>query len=169
MNKIGSALPLPSSTAGREAEPGRTLRRGVLLLAAIATAGTAAELATERHWRNPIQLIPWVALGVLAIALTLLATRPDRRRVLLVRVLAVAVALTTVLGIFEHIKHNLNVGGYDAVYGASWSSLPFAHQLWYAATKTVGSAPPLAAGVLAQAALLTILATWRHPAARTDT
>jgi hypothetical protein len=160
--------PTAGPQVGREAEPGRILRRGVLVLAAVAAAGTAIELATERHWNTPTQLIPWVALGVLAVALALLVARPDHQRVRLARLLAAAVVLTSVYGVLEHIETNLDAGVLDGVYGGRWAALPFVQQLWYAATRTVGPAPPLAAGVLAQAALLTLLATWRHPAPRSD-
>jgi hypothetical protein len=39
---------------------------------------------------------------------------------------------------------------------------------WAALSKTVGPAPPIAPGVLAQASLALLLSTIRHPALRTD-
>ena len=42
------------------------LRRGLVALAGIATAGTAVELAMLRHWDGVAQKIPWVALALLA-------------------------------------------------------------------------------------------------------
>jgi hypothetical protein len=144
------------------------LRAGVLALGAVATAGTAVELATERHWNSAVQLVPWCALVVLAIALGLLAVRPNRRAVTVARVLGVLVVLTAIVGIAEHVQANLDAGILNGAYSATWQSLPLTTKLWLAATKTVGPAPPLAPGVLAQAALLTLLATWRHPALSTQ-
>jgi hypothetical protein len=156
---VSSAL-----TRLRRAAPSDLLRTGVLALAAVALAGTAVELATERHWNTALQLVPWAALGVLAVAQALLAVRPGRLAVRGARGLALLVIVTSLFGIVEHVRTNIEAGVLDATYGNTWDTLSIWAQLWYAATKTVGPAPPLAAGVLAQAALLTLLAAWRHPA-----
>lgn len=148
----------------RTTDTAATLRAGVLVLAAAATAGTAIELATERHWNGAVQLIPWFALAALVAAWALTAWRPRRASLGAARVLAAVVLLTSLYGIWEHIESNLNAGWLDAVYAAGWQSLGNGTRWWYAITKTVGAAPPLAPGILAQAALLVLLATWRHPA-----
>lgn len=145
-------------------DPAAALRAGVLALAGVATVGTAVELATERHWRSTVQLVPWAALAVLTVAVILLAVRPNRRAVQLARVLAAVVVLTSVVGVIEHLQANLDAGVLDARYAAGWDALSVLTKLWYAVTKTVGPAPPLAPGVLAQAGLISLLATWRHPA-----
>jgi len=44
------------------------VRRGLYALTVIGILATAFELATVRHWLDIEQLIPWVALVVLAIA-----------------------------------------------------------------------------------------------------
>jgi hypothetical protein len=139
------------------------MRAGVLALAVVASCGTAVELATERHWNSTLQLVPWAALGVLALAQGLIAVRPGQMAVRVARILAVLVVLTSIFGIVEHVQANLDTGALNATYADTWDRLSIWTQLWYAATKTVGPAPPLAPGVLAQAGLLTLLATWRHP------
>ena len=148
----------------RRAEPVTVMRAGMLALAVVACCGTAVELATERHWNSTLQLVPWAALGVLALAQGLIAVRPGRMAIRVARILAVLVVLTSIFGIVEHVQANLDAGVLNATYADAWDRLSIWAQLWYAATKTVGPAPPLAAGVLAQAGLLTLLATWRHPA-----
>ncbi|GAA3254760.1 hypothetical protein GCM10020216_090730 [Nonomuraea helvata] len=41
-----------------------------------------------------------------------------------------------------------------------WEALPAVTRWWYALTKTMGPAPPLAPGMLAQSALMLLLATF---------
>jgi len=53
-------------------------------------------------------------------------------------------------------------------YADTWDSRPAVEQLWLAATGTVGPAPPLAPGVLAEIGLALFLASLRHPALRTS-
>ncbi|TMR22401.1 hypothetical protein ETD86_11750 [Nonomuraea turkmeniaca] len=132
-----------------------SLRFGLLALVAIGIAGATFELAFERHWESPTQLIPWAALGVLTLALILLAFGGSPRTVTVVRVLALVVLLTAAYGGFVHVSVNYGAGGSDS----EWSTLSPLTQWWYAATKTVGFAPPLAPGMLAQSALMLLLAS----------
>ncbi|GAA1388000.1 hypothetical protein [Catellatospora chokoriensis] len=148
----------------RTTDTATNLRAGVLVLAAVAIAGTAVELATERHWNGVVQLVPWFALAALAASWVLTAWRPRPASLSAARVLAALVLLASLYGIWEHLESNLNAGWLDAVYSAGWESLSAGTRWWYAITKTVGAAPPLAPGILAQAALLVMLSTWRHPA-----
>ncbi|MGW0802665.1 hypothetical protein [Nonomuraea sp. NPDC002799] len=136
------------------------LRLGLLALVAIGIMGAAAELAFERHWQSPVQLIPWVALVLLAAGLVLLLAAP--RAITVVRVLAAVVLLASVYGVFMHVSVNHGSGAFDP----AWDTLSPLTQWWYALTKSVGSAPPLAPGMLAQAALLLLLTSTmkRQPA-----
>ena len=59
---------------------------------------------------------------------------------------------------------NYEAGPLDQRYTATWESLPAAARWWAAASMTVGPAPPIAPGVLGQAALALLLSTARHPA-----
>ncbi|GAA5162364.1 hypothetical protein GCM10023321_47850 [Pseudonocardia eucalypti] len=133
-------------------------RRGLLLLTALGIGATAFELATERHWNGLAQLIPWVTLGVLALGVALAALAGERGT-LTVRVLASVVLVASVYGIFEHASANHASGPLDQAHAEVWDTLPAVTQWWYAVTKTVGPAPPLAPGVLGQQALLLLLAT----------
>ncbi len=140
------------------------LRTGLLCLAAVAAFGTAVELATERHWDTPVQLLAWLGLAMATAAIVLVGWRPQAVRVCAGRVLAVLVLLMAAFGVWEHVEANLHAGWLDAVHGTRWGTLPVAAQWWYALSKTVGPAPPLAPGALAQVSLLVLLAAWRHPA-----
>ncbi|MCK2213667.1 hypothetical protein MF672_007665 [Actinomadura sp. ATCC 31491] len=132
-----------------------SLRLGLLGLVAVGIAGAVLELAFERHWHSPVQLIPWAALALLVVALVLLALSDAPRTVTAVRVLAGVVLLASAYGVFMHVSVNHGMGSSDA----EWDALSPLTQWWYALTKTVGSAPPLAPGMLAQSSLLLLLAS----------
>ncbi|MGH9023210.1 MAG: hypothetical protein ACRDV9_08940 [Acidimicrobiia bacterium] len=151
---------------GREASAAGWLRAGLLALAAIGLAGTAAELAFLRHWDGLVQLIPWAAVAVLGAAMACLAVRPSAARVLAARALGAVAAAAGLYGVYEHIAENYHAGPLDAVYGPKWESLPTLSRLWAAGTGGVGPAPTLAPAVLAQIALCLFVATLAHPALR---
>jgi hypothetical protein len=142
------------------------LRRGLLALAALTTLGIVVELAVERHWTQPIQLVAWVALGACAVAIALVARMPSRDRVRAARAIAMAVVLCALLGIGAHVYANYDAGPLDQRYADTWESLSEPVRWGLALTKTVGPSPPLASGALAQAALAVLLATVRHPSLR---
>ncbi|MEO3873786.1 hypothetical protein ABGB18_33665 [Nonomuraea sp. B12E4] len=132
-----------------------TVRLGLLALTAIGIMGAVAELAFERHWQTPTQLIPWAALALLVIALVLVALDGSPRTITVARWLAVTVLAASAYGVFMHVTVNHTAGAFDP----SWEGLSPLTQWWYALTKSVGTAPPLAPGMLAQSALLLLLTT----------
>ncbi|MBF8184850.1 hypothetical protein ITP53_03660 [Nonomuraea sp. K274] len=132
-----------------------TPRVGLLALVAIGIVGAGLELAFERHWQTPVQFIPWSALLLLGIALVLLAAGGSPRTLTVVRVLALVVLLASAYGVYMHVSVNYGAGAFDP----AWEGLSPLTQWWYALTKSVGSAPPLAPGMLAQSALLLLLAS----------
>ena len=136
--------------------------RGLLALTVIGILATAFELATERHWNSPEQLIPWVALVVLVVA-TALLTIGGGRGVAVARVLALLVVVASIYGVITHIVVNYDAGALDQRYADAWDSFPMLRRWWYAVTKTVGPAPTLAPGVLGQTAVLLLLATLNSP------
>ena len=147
----------------RASRPRRTdapvlVRRGLVALTVVGILAAAFELATERHWNGTEQLIPWMALAVLAAAVTLLLV-PRGRGVPAARVLAVLVLGASAYGVLDHVLVNYESGALDERYSQSWDTLPALQQWWLAVTKTVGPAPTLAPGVLGQSALLLILAS----------
>ncbi|MFG1709538.1 hypothetical protein ACFLIM_40780 [Nonomuraea sp. M3C6] len=140
-----------------------TVRLGLLGLAAIGIVGAGLELAFERHWQTATQLIPWAALVLLGLAVALLALRDSPRTVTVVRALALVVLVASAYGVFMHVSVNHGAGASDP----SWDSLSALTQWWYALTKSVGNAPPLAPGMLAQSALLLLLTTLTSISRRT--
>ena len=75
-----------------------TLLAALLLLAGLGVVGTAAELAMERHWQGPWQLLPWLALGMIALALGVLLVGRTRPAVRFARSCAALVILTAAVG-----------------------------------------------------------------------
>jgi hypothetical protein len=140
------------------------LRRGLIALAVLGVAGTAVELAMERHWKSTVQLIPWFTLAVIAVGVVLLVVRPAAGRVRLVRVLMVVVFASATFGVFEHVSANYDAGPLDARYSKRWATMSTFDRWRAAATHAVGPSPPLAPAVVAQAALCLGLATLHHPA-----
>ena len=139
------------------------LRRGLLGLAALTTLALIVELAIERHWTQPAQLIAWAALALVALAIGLVQCRPSAGRVRLGQILAVLVIVSSALGIWQHVAANYDAGPLDFRYADTWETLPEMTRWWLAVTKTVGPSPLLAPGALAQAAMCVLLATLRHP------
>jgi hypothetical protein len=133
------------------------VRRGLYALTVIGILATAFELATVRHWLDIEQLIPWVALVVLAIA-TVLALASFRQGRIAAGLLALLVRGASVYGVIDHTVVNYNSGPLDQRFADTWESLSPAKRRWYAFTKTVGPAPTLAPGILGETAVLLLLA-----------
>jgi hypothetical protein len=140
------------------------LRRALLAFGALGVIGTAVELAMLRHWKTGTQMIPWFILGLVVIAIALVAVRPTRIAVRAAQLLTVVITLGGLFGMKEHVEANFNAGPLDRVYGPKWDSMSTMSQWWKAFTHTVGPSPTLAPGVLIQAALCVALATLHHPA-----
>lgn len=136
----------------------RTLRLGLLGLAALSVLATAYELAAERHWDSVVRLVPWVTLLGLVAAIALAATRRPAL-VVAARVLAGLALVSSLFGIYQHTAENHRAGALDSAYSDSWDNRSAVSQWFLAVTKSVGPAPPLAPGVLGQNALLVLLAT----------
>lgn len=139
------------------------MRRALAALTAIGISGAAFELFAERHWRSPQQLIPWAALALLAVAVLLLLLRESPGLTRTSRVIAGVVLLAATVGVYAHVSANFTMGSFDQSLDRTWAGMPVVSQYWYALTKAVGNAPPLAPGMLAQAALLVLLATFTGP------
>jgi hypothetical protein len=143
------------------------IRWALVALTAIGFLGAAFELATEQHWQNTEQLIPWGAIALLAVGVLLMLLKDSPRLVAAVRLIALVVLLASVFGIYAHVAANYDAGPLDQHYSATWDTLSVVSRWWYALTKVVGPTPPLAPGMLGQSALLLLLATLirRKPAA----
>src|SRR5215213_5585840 len=105
-------------------ESASLLRVGLLALAALTTVALGIELAAERHWTQPVQLVAWAALVVLLLAVGLLLGRVSSGRVQAARLLAVLVVISAFFGIWEHVESNHDAGELDREYSARWETLP---------------------------------------------
>ena len=143
-------------------DTGLLVRRALVALTAIGIAAAAFELYSERHWNGPEQLVPWVALAVLAVA-TMLVLLPGGGARTAARVLALLVLAASAYGVVDHVLVNYGSAVLDERYADTWDSLPALTRWWYAASKQVGPAPTLAPGVLGQTAVLLLLATIGGP------
>jgi hypothetical protein len=139
------------------------LRRGLLWLTILGTVGMALELALLRHWDNELESIPFAALGILAVAIVLVARRPNARSITAARALATAVLVTSANGVFIHVRANYEAAPLDFRYTDSWPTTPEAVRWLLAATDTVGPSPTLAPAAIAFMALALLLGTIRHP------
>ena len=151
----------PSTPSTPSTDPSilvRTMRRGAVGLAVLSVLATAYELATERHWSSVVQLIPWVTLLGLAVAIVL-AARGRPRSVALARLLAGLALVSSLFGMYRHAAENRDAGALDSTYSQSWETRSPMSQWYLAVTKSVGPTPPLAPGVLGQSALLVLLST----------
>ena len=140
------------------------LRRGLLALGVVSILATATELVMLRHWTTLVQVIPFMVLGVLAVALALVAVRPVRGRLQVGRAAAVASVLAAFYGVYAHVSANYDAGPLDRDYSVRWDGMSAIARWWAAATGSVGPSPPVAPAALAFGALCVLLATLRHPA-----
>ena len=123
-----------------------TLRAALLLLAGLGVVGTAAELAMERHWQGPWQLLPWLALGMIALALGVLLVRRARATVRFARICAALVILTAAVGVWRHVQENYDTAPLDARYTDRWETMSNVQRWWDVGRGSVGPAPLLALG-----------------------
>lgn len=142
----------------------RGIRRSVILVAAVAIAGLAAELVIERHWGTLVRYVPWLALAALGWAVYRLWRGPTPGQIRAARAIAVAAIAAAALGIALHINENYRAGPLDQTYSLVWDTMS-EPQRWSAAfTKSLGPAPTFAPAALALIGLLVLVATQRHPA-----
>jgi len=154
-----------STIPERDDRTSSLLRRGLLVLAAVGTVTTAIELAFLRHWDTVLELIPWAALGLLAVAIVGLL-RPGRRQVALARWSALVTGVIAFVGVGVHVWSNYESAPLDFRYTQTWATTPEPLRWLLAFTDTVGPAPSLAPTALGFVCVCLLLATIRHPAAR---
>ena len=129
------------------------LRRGLWAVAALASLGTAAELALLNHTGSPPQLVPFALcfLGVLAAGA---GAWGGRQAVLFARVVAVLLVVGSVFGVWEHLEHN---------YAFAAEIRPTATLPTLLKGAILGASPLLAPGALFLSGSLLALASWKHP------
>ena len=139
------------------AEPTGTLRRMLGWLLTLGIAGLAAELLLLEHTESALQWIPLALLASGAVGLALVALRPARWTL---RVMRAAMALCVAagcLGVFLHLRGNVEFERESDPAAAFGTVL---------ARAFTGATPALSPGALLQLGLLGLAFTFRHPAAR---
>ena len=139
------------------------IRRNVILVAAVAIAGLAAELVIERHWGTAVRYVPWLALVALAWAVFRLWRGPTAPQIRAARVIAIVAIAAAGLGIALHINENYTAGPLDQTYSLVWDTMSEPQRWWAAFSKSLGPAPTFAPAALALIGLLVLVATQRHP------
>ena len=147
-----------------EASGADVMRRGLLVLAAAGTIGVCLELLLLRHWTEPRELVAWLAVATLGVAVVLGTWRPTRRTIRVARGLALVVLVMSAIGVLVHVWANYESAPLDARYTATWPTTSEPVRWVLAATDTVGPSPSLAPLALAFVALVLLLALVRHPA-----
>ena len=130
----------------------------MLLLAALVAMASVAELVLLEHWGSPVQMVPWVTLGVVVTALTLVAFVPGRGVLLGARVAAGLAVVSAGWGFVEHVLAN-RAFAVELHPESSTASL-----LWAGIT---GNLPVLAPLAVAFPAMLVAAATIGHPVLHT--
>ena len=131
----------------------RLRRLGIVLggLSAFLFAGTIAELLSVKHYHGIVQLIPIAMCGLGLILLLLTWWTPKPAVVKVMRIAMGLIALTSLIGVYEHIEGNL--GFFREIHPHAGTS-----ELVRAAL--TGRDPLLAPGMLAIAAILAVAATY---------
>lgn len=146
----------PSPAAPADESMG-ALRRVLGWLLALGIAGLATELLLMEHTESLLQWIPLALLALAAAALALVALRPTRATVRVMRVVMALCIAAGGLGVFLHLRGNVEFER-EADGAASFGTL--------LARALQGATPALAPGALLQLGLLGLAFTFRHPTTR---
>lgn len=131
----------------------RRVRRFLLLLTVLLFGGALTELWLVGHTEDRIQ---WLAFGFAilgALAALLFLFRQSRATLLILRLCMVVVALGSLFGIYEHVTGNI---------AFQREIRPDSSTTQLISSGLSGGNPLLAPGVLAVAAILGLIATYRQ-------
>lgn len=131
-----------------------TWRRLALYLLILGVSGVTLELVLLEHYEDPWQWTPIALLVIGGIAGAAVLFRPTAPGVRTLQALMMAYVLAAGLGIFFHLKANVE---FERELRPSIAGI----ELIVETLK--GAMPALAPGAMAQLGLLGLLATYRHP------
>ena len=143
-------------------------RRAFLVLAGVASVGTALELAMLRHWNGVEQLVPWATLAAVIAGIAIVAVGRGRAAIASGRAIGVATGVASLFGVYEHIASNYRAGPLDFRYTDRWPTMSEWSRWWAAASGAVGPSPALAPAILALAGACLALATLGRTADRSE-
>ena len=159
LSLAGPSLAQGSSVKARSPEGHGRLRAFLLLILAMATAGTAVELALLGHYETIWQWTPLAVFGVgLAVTLTFLL-RPRRSALRLFQTAMVLFIASGALGLYLHYRGNAEF---------ELEMVPSLHGLNLFWEALRGATPALAPGTMIQLGLLGLATTYRHPLLRSS-
>jgi predicted membrane channel-forming protein YqfA (hemolysin III family) len=132
----------------------QVLRRTLLGVISFGVIGTLTELFLMGHYKEATQWPPLILLALTAVGIVMMIINPTPRNVKLFRWLMVVVAVSSLVGIFFHLKGNIE---FKLETKPDLAGLTL---LW----KSIrGGIPVLAPGMMAHVGLLGIAYTFRHP------
>ena len=138
------------------------LRAGLLLLVVLTVVGTALALAFHHHWGSPLEMLPWIVLGITMVGWIALVARQTRATIWLARGVAVLAIVVAAVGVWQHTDANYNADTAPSNRAAdSGDEEPAADDpsLMDAMTGAVGDAPVPAAMAIVPVGLALALAT----------
>lgn len=135
----------------------RRLRTALAVVFYFGVVGTIAELLLLEHFEETVQLAPFAALGLAAVALAWALRRTSVRAVRAARWSCVLLAVVGVVGIVLHFRSNVL---FELEMDPEIAGITL---VWIALR---GATPSLAPGMLAQLGLVGFLFTLGHPALR---
>jgi hypothetical protein len=131
------------------------LRRLLLIISAFVFLGTPVELWLEDHTGETLQWIPFLLCAAGLIAAVAVLIRPQRMTILALRITMPIVAAGGLLGMGLHLLNNVAFEQEIRPSAAAGEAL-------LAGLK--GASPLLAPGILVLAAVVSLAATYYHPA-----
>ena len=122
-------------------------------------SGAAVALAYERHWDGYWQLVPWVILAVIFLALLAIVLFPSTATRKLVHLVAAATIIASCLGLWQHFDENYQTASLDANYTDRWERMNLFERIWEVSKGSVGHAPIYAAASLIPIAIALAMST----------
>lgn len=135
------------------------LRASLLWLVFIGIVGLSIVLAYERHWDGYWQLVPWVVLGLIFLALLALVVFPAVATRKLACLVAVATIIASCLGLWQHFDENYETASLDANYTDRWEDMSLFDRVWEVSRGSVGHVPIYAAASLIPIAVALAMST----------
>jgi len=126
-----------------------------MLLAAAVFPGTIVELILERHYDKLLQYVPFVLCVAGLVTLAVVIVKATPLTIWAMRLVMTTMFPVTLLGMWEHLDGNMDFQRDIRPNAGTWEQLTNAIH---------GAAPLLAPGILALAAGVALIATYRHPA-----
>jgi hypothetical protein len=133
----------------------RRVGRFLYFLSAGLFIGTIGELWAVGHDKETIQLLPYALCVLGLVCLGVLRWRLDRHTVVAIRAVMIVIAVSSLLGVYEHVTGNLDFAREIHKHASTMSRLKSA---------VTGGAPVLAPGILAVAAAIGVAATYASAA-----